>query len=90
MHIGSRRVQKPPAEMIDPNIQRQLEEQLDRIAPEAQRRVLDYAISLARNGSRGEAGTSLLRFAGFLDAGAIREITEAIESGCEQVDLNEW
>jgi hypothetical protein len=35
-------------------------------------------------------GRDLRRFAGVLDPEAAREMIEAIEEGCERVDLDEW
>lgn len=39
---------------------------------------------------QGTPGISLLRFSGCIDPGELNSITEVIESGCEQVDLNDW
>jgi len=39
---------------------------------------------------KGVSGRDLLRFAGILDAESAREMEEAIEEGCERVDLDEW
>ena len=76
--------------MVDPLIQQEIQEQLDRIPLEAQYRVLDFAKVLAQSGLKGEAGKDLLPFAGFLDPASLREMIEAIESACEQVDIHEW
>jgi hypothetical protein len=76
--------------MVDPAIQQEIERQLKQMPLDGQRQVLDFARSLAQSGPKGEAGKDLLRFAGFLDALSIREMTEAIESGCERVDVDAW
>jgi putative addiction module component (TIGR02574 family) len=39
---------------------------------------------------RGVPGRDLLRFAGTIDAESARAMEEAIEEGCERVDLEEW
>lgn len=48
------------------------------------------AVSSAAGEPRGVPGKALARFAGIMDAQSVREIEEAVEAGCEQVDLSEW
>lgn len=76
--------------MVDLSIQQEITKQLDRMPLELQRRVLDFAEALAQPRPKGQPGSELLRFAGFLDADSAREIREAVEAECERVDLNEW
>jgi len=47
-------------------------------------------ISSTSGRPRGVSGKALTRFAGTMDAQSVREIEEAVEAGCEQVDLSEW
>ena len=39
---------------------------------------------------RGVPGRDLLRFAGTIDAESARAMEQAIEEGCERIDLEEW
>ncbi len=39
---------------------------------------------------KGTPGTDLLAFESRLGSNSAREMTEAIESGCEQVDARDW
>ena len=74
--------------MLNP-IQEKLLQQLDTLPEDLQRRVLDFAQALALSKPKGVPGTQLLRFAGIIPADDLRLMSEAIESGCEQID-NEW
>ncbi len=76
--------------MVDPTIREEIKQQLDLMPLDLQRRVLDFARALAQCRPKGEAGRDLLRFAGMLDSETARAMKEAIESGCEHVDRNEW
>ena len=49
-----------------------------------------FARALAEGQMRGEPGRELLRFAGFIDAESVREMAEAIEAGCEQIEADGW
>jgi hypothetical protein len=39
---------------------------------------------------QGVAGKTLLAFAGTISTADLAAMSQAIEQGCEQVDLNEW
>ena len=68
----------------------QIVEQIEALSPD-QRDVL-----LVRLGQRGQArpqgtpGISMLAVAGRLDSNSAREMIEAIEAECEQVDARQW
>jgi hypothetical protein len=62
---------------------------LEELPEERQREVLNFARSRPPS-PRGVPGRELLRFAGTLDEASAREMTDAIEQGCERVDLDEW
>jgi hypothetical protein len=64
-------------------------EQLDVLPDELQRRVLDFAQALALSLPKGVPGANLLRFAGSIPPDDLRLMSEAIESGCEEVG-DEW
>ena len=71
-------------------IDRQIEEHLDRLAPEQQRRVLEFARALAETSQRGVTGASLRRFCGGIDAADLAAIAGAIDEACERVRTDEW
>jgi len=76
--------------MADPAITEQILSDLDRLSLEQQTRAAELVHSLVSLQPRGTAGKDLLRFAGILDAESAREMMEAIEEGCERVDLDGW
>ena len=51
---------------------------------------MEHFERFAGTGPLGEPGLALLPFAGSLDDSSAREMTEAIESGCEAMDPREW
>ena len=63
--------------------------ELSALEVDAQQRVLQYVLAL-KNGATGTPGTVVASFAGAIDAEELKRMAAAIESGCEQVDLNEW
>ncbi len=75
--------------MISTPIKEKLLKQLDMLPEELQRRVLDFAQALALSQPKGVSGSQLLKFAGTIPEDDLRQIREAIESGCERVD-DEW
>jgi hypothetical protein len=66
----------------------EIEAELNSLDPDAQRRVLEYVRSLSR--TRRSGGRHVAGFAGAIPADDLQLMQAAIESGCEQVDLNEW
>lgn len=71
-------------------IKQEIVRELDHLPLELQRRVLDFAQALVLSLPKGVPGRQLLRFAGALEAEDIQAMTQAIEAGCEQVDVDEW
>ena len=65
-------------------------EQLKSLPYELQWRVLEFARALALSVPRGVPGHRLLRFAGVIPPDDVQRMREAIEQGCEQVDVSEW
>ena len=63
---------------------------LDRLPSEVQIRILNLAEAAAPSPQKGVSGKKLLRFAGILNAADATDMTQAIEDGCEKVDINEW
>ncbi len=70
-------------------LKEQILEQLDILPYEQQRRILDFARALTVSAPVGVAGRELLRFAGTIEEDDLQMMAQAIEDGCERVDLNE-
>lgn len=64
----------------------QILDQLQGLPEDRQRRVLDFVRELAARGG----GAELFRFSGAIEKGDLREISAAIEEGCEKIDPDEW
>jgi hypothetical protein len=71
-------------------VERELQQRLSLLGPAEKRRVLEYARGLGEPPRRGTPGAALLRFAGSIPAEDVREMADAIEEGCEQVDPDGW
>ncbi|MGB9753740.1 hypothetical protein [Roseiflexus castenholzii] len=65
-------------------------DQLKFLPYELQWRVLEFTRALALSVPRGVPGHRLLRFAGAIPLDDVHRMRQAIEQGCEQVDVNEW
>ena len=75
--------------MVDTEVQTELLRQLGQLSLPKQRRVLDFARSLAEP-PRGLPGTELLEFAGIMTPEEAKEFLDGIEEECERIDRNEW
>jgi hypothetical protein len=61
------------------------------LSKEQQDKVLSYIKSLLKKtNSQNNNQHELLQFAGSIDSKSIHEINTAIETGCENIDKNEW
>ena len=69
---------------------REIAKQVEALPPEMRERVLPFAASLAGSAPKGEEGAALRQFSSSLDAVSARQMTQAIEEGCERVDAGEW
>lgn len=76
--------------MVLPAIKEQILTDLNQLSPELQRRAADLVHDLVSPLPKGAPGHGLLRFAGILDEESAREMRDAIEQGCERVDLDAW
>ena len=65
-------------------------EQVGKLPLEEQRRVLEFAEALAITKPRGVPGKELLRFAGAIPRDQLKQMSDAIEEGCEQIDAGSW
>ena len=55
-----------------------------------QRRVLEFARSVARSELRGVSGKSLLKHVGAIGGDDLQEIARAVHEDCERVEPSEW
>jgi hypothetical protein len=65
-------------------------EQLRTLPDNLQQEVLRFTQKLNISSKRGIPGKNLLHFAGVISHEDLEIMRQAIESDCEQVDLNEW
>ena len=71
-------------------IEKELQEQIALLKDEQRLRLLEFARSLSASPANGEAGKSLLRFAGTIDKDDLAIMETVIEEDCELVHANEW
>lgn len=76
--------------MVVPAIKDQILDDLERLAPEQQRRAAELVHGLLSPLPNGASVEDLLQLAGTVDDESAREMMAAIEEGCERVDLDEW
>jgi hypothetical protein len=67
--------------MIDTTIEAELSSYLDKMPIEQQRKVLEFARTLATRSPRGVPGKSLVRFAGTIEKSDLELMEQAIEEG---------
>jgi hypothetical protein len=72
------------------NVRHEIAKQIEALPPEMQERALGFVASLAGSAPKGEHGAGLRQFSSSLDAVSARQMTQAIEEGCERVDAGEW
>ena len=71
-------------------LEREIRQQLERLAPEQQRQVLDFARALPAPIIPGVSGEVTVRFAGTIPKDDLAIISKAIGEGCERVNSGEW
>jgi hypothetical protein len=76
--------------MASSSLRNEILHQFEKLKPDQQRKVLEFARALANTNLEGTRGKDLLRFAGTIEPSDLKEMTEAIEQDCEKVDANEW
>ena len=64
-------------------------EEVNDLSPVQQREVLAFARSLKAK-LRGVEGASLLNFAGSITSSDLTQMREALEEGCERINVVEW
>jgi hypothetical protein len=78
--------------MTLPEVREKILEDLDQLPPAMQRRALELVHELREKSAlpRGATREDLHGLAGTLDAESAREMREAIEEDCEQIDPDGW
>lgn len=76
--------------MIKRSVADEVMEELHRLDEGERRRVLEYARSLSRVPRSGISGEALLEHFGAWSEEEATAIAEAIEEGCERVNLDAW
>ncbi len=71
-------------------IDQEIAKLLHRLPEAQQQRVLDFACELAGSKPQGIPGADLLPFAGRISPDDLQRMSDAIEEGCEAVNLGEW
>jgi hypothetical protein len=74
------------------DIVQQIVNHVDQLPPSQQAQVLRFVEALSKSEPLGPGvpGSSLLKFFGTLDSVSAKEMSDAIETGCEQVDPSRW
>ena len=75
---------------METSIVEKIVEQLKTLPRELQWRVLEFTRALSLSAPRGVPGKQLLRFAGSISLDDVTLMRDAIEQGCEQIDVHEW
>lgn len=75
---------------MDTSVVDKIIEHLKSMPHELQWRVLEFARALSLSTPHGVPGRHLLRFGGTIPQADVSLMKDAIEKGCEQVDINEW
>ena len=65
-------------------------EQLETLPENLQRQVLVFMQGLQSVVGQGVLGKQLLKFAGSIPVDDLELMRQAIEDGCDRVDVNEW
>jgi hypothetical protein len=68
----------------------EIAQRVAKLSLDRQEQVLRFVSSLEPSVPKGENGAALRRFAGCLDELSAREMIQAIEEECEQVDAEQW
>ena len=78
--------------MVETGLTQKITEQVKRLSPADQRRVLDFVRALAVTQPKGTSGKDLIALAASLefDKEDLREMARAIEEDCERVDADGW
>lgn len=72
------------------NLKKELLEQIEKLTPLQQKQVLDFALEFSGELSEGTPVKELFKFAGTIPPEDLEQMKQAIEEGCEQVNVSEW
>jgi hypothetical protein len=72
------------------NVGQEIAKQVEKLPPDMQEQVLRFVASLSTSAPAGEKGARLRQFSSSLDSVSARQMSQAIEEECEQVDAGEW
>jgi hypothetical protein len=75
---------------MDPSITQEIVERLHELPAPQQQLVLEVVRSMASQKPQGVPAKDLLPLTGAITAEDARQMTNAIEEGCERVDTNAW
>ena len=75
---------------MDSPIIKEIVKKVKTLPDNLQRQVLIFVDTLQDSSTRGTPGKGLLEFAGTISPEDLSLIQEAITSGCEQLDANDW
>jgi hypothetical protein len=72
------------------DFRQEIAKQVEKLPPDMQEQVFRFAASLSASAPVGEKGARLRQFSSSLDSVSARQMSQAIEGACEQVDAGEW
>jgi len=72
------------------SIKEKIIEQIEKLNPEQQKQILNFAKVFELGKSKGVKGKELLRFSGAIEKSDLDIMELAIEEGCEKVNVNDW
>jgi hypothetical protein len=72
------------------DFRQEIAKQVEKLPPDMQEQVFRFVASLSAPAPVGEKGARLRQFSSSLDSVSARQMSQAIEEECEQVDAGEW
>ena len=76
--------------MTSPSIHQEILEELGKLEEDEKQQVLDLAKTLAKSKPKGTPGKILIQLAQGIQLEDLQKMSEAIEEGCEGIDVIEW
>ena len=76
--------------MVSSSLQKEILKELGKLKEREQHQVLNFTRHLARTVPRGTSGRTLLQFSSGIKRDDLKRMANAIEEGCERVNLDEW
>jgi hypothetical protein len=72
------------------DVRQEIAKQVEKLPPDMQEQVLRFVSSLSVPAPVGENGARLRQFSSSLDSVSARQMIQAIDEECEQVDFGQW